>query len=208
MRPERDYLGLPVRSMQAMLRAISYCDRNIPCLTPDGVFGEETLEAVMRFQQGKGLPVTGQVNNETWDAIATEYWADLPVVAPPRPLLAFRERDFTISAGQCCIHMFVVQSMFLALSRVLEEVEAGPVNGRHTGASVRNVTWLQRRSGLPETGRMDKAAWNALTRVYGIFVSRNFEAGLCPVGPRIPEGSSPIPQGFPWEPWDRGGTCM
>ena len=32
MRSERDFLGLPIHSLQAMLREISYCDHNIPCL--------------------------------------------------------------------------------------------------------------------------------------------------------------------------------
>ena len=55
MRSERDFLGLPIHSLQVMLREISYCDHNIPCLIPDGIFGEETLEAVMRFQRHRLL---------------------------------------------------------------------------------------------------------------------------------------------------------
>lgn len=208
MRSERDYLGLPVHSLQAMLRVISYCEHGLPCVTPDGVFGEQTLEAVMQFQRERGLPVNGRVDNGTWDAIAAAYWADLPLAAPPRPVRAFRDRTFTVGAGQCCIHMFLVQSMFLALSRVLDEVEAGPVNGQHTGSSVRNVTWLQRRSGLPETGTMDKGTWNMLTRTYDIFVSRSGDKALCPQDMQVPSGVSPLTRGFPWEPWDRGGSCL
>lgn len=84
MRSERDFLGLPIHSLQVMLREISYCDHNIPCLIPDGIFGEETLEAVMRFQRQSGRPVTGRVDNGTWDAIVTAYYASLRITAPPR----------------------------------------------------------------------------------------------------------------------------
>lgn len=45
MRPERDYLGLPIRSLQTMLRTLSRCAPGLPCPIPDGVFGEVTLEA-------------------------------------------------------------------------------------------------------------------------------------------------------------------
>lgn len=203
MRPEQDLLGLPIHSLQTMLRTISYCKPGMPRVTPDGVFGEETLEAVMRVQREKGLPVTGRVNNETWDAIAAEYWTVLPLAAPPRPVRAFRDQQFTVWAGRSCIHMYLVQSMFLALSHVLDEVEPAPVNGRHTGPSVRNVTWLQRRAGLPESGSMDKAAWNYLVRVYDVFISRTADTALC-AGRESTRGGSPGTRGFPWEPWERG----
>ena len=156
MRPERDYLGLPIRSLQTMLRTLSRCAPGLPCPIPDGVFGEVTLEAVMRFQQSAGMPITGRVDNDTWDAIAAAYRSALPSVMPPRPVRAFREQAFEVRAGQCCVHMCLVQAMFLALSQVIEEIEPAPVNALHTGASVRNVIWLQGRAGLPETGTMEK----------------------------------------------------
>ena len=56
---ESKYLGRPVKSLQAMLRQISYVYPVIPRLVPDGLFGEETLEAVMIFQREFRLPVTG-----------------------------------------------------------------------------------------------------------------------------------------------------
>ena len=92
MRSERDFLGLPIHSLQAMLREISYCDHNIPCLIPDGIFGEETLEAVMRFQRQSGRPVTGRVDNGTWDAIVTAYYASLRITAPPSLVLTVTPR--------------------------------------------------------------------------------------------------------------------
>ncbi len=208
MRPENDYLGLPIRSLQSMLREISYCREGFPCPTPDGVFGEVTLEAVMRFQKEKGLPVTGVVDNDTWDAVVEAYWVAVPDNAPPRLLFPMRERDFTIRAGQCCIHMFLIQAMYQALSRVLDGVEPTPVTGEHAGPSVRNTVWLQRRSGLPETGIMEKHTWNMLTRAYDLFVARNFEEGLCSTAPIPPSGRSPNVREFPWEPYGPNAPCL
>ena len=128
---------------------------------------------------------------------------------PPRPVRAFREQAFEVRAGQCCVHMCPVQAMFLALSQVIEEIEPAPVNALHTGASVRNVIWLQGRAGLPETGTMEKQTWNALTRLYDVFLYRDIHGALCPTAPQTPSGGSVIPRGgFPWEPFEPGGSCL
>ena len=203
MRREEDFLGLPVRSLQLMLGTLSRRTPELPRLAPDGIFGEATLEAVMRFQRTQGLPVTGRVDGRTWEAIAGAYRRAILDLAPPRPVRVSRDRDLSIRAGQSCPSIFLIQAMFLALAQVLEEVEAAPVNGRHTGASVRNAAWLQRRSGLAETGRMDRDTWNMISRLYELFQARVPAGGVCP--PEFPAGRGPSPalERFPWEPRDR-----
>ena len=42
-----NYIGNPVLSLQEMLRTISFQYPILPRLIPDGVFGEQTLEAVI-----------------------------------------------------------------------------------------------------------------------------------------------------------------
>lgn len=203
MRQEKDFMGLPIRSLQLMLGSLSHGRPGLTRLVPDGIFGEATLEAVMRFQREHGLEVNGRVDLETWEAIAAAYRTALPGLAPPRPVQITRERNFAIRSGQYCLHLYLIQSMFLALSQILEEVEAAPVNGRHTGASVRNATWLQRRCGLPETGILDQPTWNMLTRAYELFISRSGLPDCCRREPPIGRDPSQPLRSFPWEPWDR-----
>lgn len=205
MRQEKDFMGLPVRSLQLMLGSLAQGRPGLAQLVPDGIFGEATLEAVMRFQREHGLAVTGRVDLETWEAVAAAYRAALPGLAPPRPVQVIRERSFAIRSGQCCLHLFLIQSMFLALSQVLDGVEAAPVNGRHTGSSVRNATWLQRCCGLPETGILDLATWNMLTRTYELFISRSDLPGGYRQEPPLGQNPSQPLRNFPWEPWGRGG---
>ena len=66
MRQEKDFMGLPVRSLQLMLGSLAQGRPGLAQLVPDGIFGEATLEAVMRFQREHGLAVTGRVDLETW----------------------------------------------------------------------------------------------------------------------------------------------
>ena len=51
IRSQLHLIGQPVRSLQTMLRTISFAYPFLPRLTPDGIFGERTLEAVMLFQR-------------------------------------------------------------------------------------------------------------------------------------------------------------
>ena len=72
---ERDMLAKPVSSLQYMLDQLSRTYHFLPQLAADGVYGERTLEAVMRFQKEAGLPVTGRVDQTTWNAIRDAWLA-------------------------------------------------------------------------------------------------------------------------------------
>lgn len=151
---ESKYLGRPVKSLQAMLRQISYVYPVIPRLVPDGLFGEETLEAVMIFQREFRLPVTGTVDNATWDAVVLTYARTTQNLENPLLTNGFPDRLSTFSPGDRCVYLLMIQAMFNALSHTLEEVENVPVDGLHAGGSVRNTKWLQRKGNLKETGVM------------------------------------------------------
>ncbi|MCI5704727.1 MAG: peptidoglycan-binding domain-containing protein [Oscillospiraceae bacterium] len=183
---ESKYLGRPVKSLQAMLRQISYVYPVIPRLVPDGLFGEETLEAVMIFQREFRLPVTGTVDNATWDAVVLTYARTTQNLENPLLTNGFPDRLSTFSPGDRCVYLLMIQAMFNALSHTLEEVENVPVDGLHAGGSVRNTKWLQRKGNLKETGVMGKDEWNLLVRIYEVFLIRFVEPNPCQLLDRPP----------------------
>ena len=65
--------GDKVRHLQYMLRVLSAYIRQIPPLTVDGIFGENTRNAVLAAQRYFGLPETGVVNETTWDEIYDQF---------------------------------------------------------------------------------------------------------------------------------------
>ena len=91
-------IGQPVRSLQTMLRELSFLYDFLPRLTPDGIFGERTLEAVMLFQREFFPPVTGQVNQATWDAIAALYLQARARLAGPLPGRTYPKGGFTVQS--------------------------------------------------------------------------------------------------------------
>ena len=154
IRTDAHYIGRPVRSLQTMLRALSYVYPFLPRVTPDGVFGEATLEAVMLLQREFFPPVTGRVDLATWDGIAALYRQ-----AEGRP-------------GAESAHLGGVQSAFRGLAEVLDGVEPGEITGRRDGPTQRNLQWLQRAAARPETGEADPESRDALDRLHRLFVIR------------------------------------
>ncbi len=65
--------GDDVRLVQEYLAAISPVFPSIPTLTPDGMFGPRTRDAVIAFQEEFGLPINGRVGAITWAAITDIY---------------------------------------------------------------------------------------------------------------------------------------
>ena len=65
--------GDDVRLLQEYLAAIAPVFPDIPSVTPDGIFGTRTRNAVIAFQEEFGLPINGRVGAITWAAIADVY---------------------------------------------------------------------------------------------------------------------------------------
>ena len=67
--------GEKVRQIQEELARISRSYPAIPTVTPDGIYGPATREAVEVFQRVFGLPVTGVIDYRTWYKISEIYVA-------------------------------------------------------------------------------------------------------------------------------------
>lgn len=65
--------GQKVMQLQEQLNLIGEFYNAIPVLTPDGVYGERTAEAVRVFQRLFDLPQTGIVDFPTWFRISDKY---------------------------------------------------------------------------------------------------------------------------------------
>ncbi len=175
MREDVFLLGRPIESLQHMLQQLSYGYEALPFLVPDGRFGEETLEAVMIFQREFGLPVTGRVDPDTWDEVVRRYDGWMRERARPYALRAFPVRPFQLEIGDRDDVALLIQTLFSILSGVVDGITDDEHDGMHTGATVDNTMLLQKVSGLPTTGVMDKATWNKLARLYDLLIVRRRE---------------------------------
>lgn len=153
-----------IREIQRYLLEIAWGTVGIPRLGIDGIYGEETREAVRRFQERNALPVTGEVAYRDWEAIYATFLrardarlAD-PRLLPPAalPLLPRARGD----------DVLLLQLILLGLSprhRQLSGVQRTGVYDQGTASAVRAY---QTERGLPSSGITDAETWAALTEDY------------------------------------------
>ena len=65
--------GDKVRQMQEQLNRIAQSYPALPRITADGIYGQNTANAVRDFQSIFGLPATGIVDYQTWYKISEVY---------------------------------------------------------------------------------------------------------------------------------------
>ena len=147
---EQEMLDQPVCSLQYMLGRLSQKYGFLPQLAVSGNFDEQTLEAVMLFQRELFPPVNGVVNQDVWNTIRNEWIGFELEHAPPRALRGFPS-SASAGLGDQGSYLLLPQAMFQSLSQILEGVA---------------------EESLDETGEMNKDTWNALTRLYELFIVR------------------------------------
>ena len=170
---DSSFMGAPIRSLQQMLRTVAADYPSIPFLTPDGYFGEATLEAVMVFQREFKLPVTGVVDWTTWQSLVTAFRGCSVIIPTTPPGQLFPGGDFCLCDGEEDQILFLIQGMFCALSEILDEVAFSDPCGKFEQSTHSNTCWLQRCCGREETGVFDQSSWDALCRLYLLFSSRS-----------------------------------
>ena len=171
MKPDIFFLGRPIRSLQTMLRVIGQHQELDTTIIPDGIYGQQTMNAVSRFQRSVGLPVTGVTDLDTWDAVVHEYEPALIYVAEAQPVDIILNPNQVIRTGEAHPHMYLVQSILIVLSQAFGSIPAPSMTGIldiPTGESLRS---FQQLNGLPVTGELDKITWKNLALQYPVAIN-------------------------------------
>lgn len=161
-------LGEPVRSVQRMLRLLAQDSGVASPLIPDGIYGKQTLRSVSEFQKQNGLPVTGVVNEITWQKIYQAYRLARIRQGPAAPLEIVLGPGQRISAAEPSVHIWLIQTMLHILSLRYENFPAVNINGEYDAATGAAINALQQYADLPvePDGAMDKRTWQYLTHMY------------------------------------------
>lgn len=155
-----------------MLNYLSRTMGTIPRLAETGVFDESTLEAVMIYQRDFGLPVTGVVDQETWDSITAHYYQSIFQFGTPPLLSVVPSGVGSDGAFERFSELLIVQAMLTSLQKVIANFKPVELNGINSDSTTENLKSIQSLAGLLKNGTLDRATWAILTALYRIFVTR------------------------------------
>lgn len=173
MRPPESFVGQPVRSLQTMLRVISEDDSRLPTVVPDGIYGPTTMTAVSAFQRQYGLPVTGIVDQQTWERIVDIYEPALIRVGKAEPIEIIMDPGQIYRRGDSSPYLYLLQSMLTQLSRDHPTIEAPTHSGILDDETAKSLLAFQILAGLEATGELDKITWKHLSKQFTLNTHHN-----------------------------------
>ena len=170
MRPNESFVAQPVRSLQTMLRVIAQDDPRLPTVTPDGIYGPTTTNAVASFQRLYGIPSTGVTDQATWDQIVVVYEPALVRVGKAEPIEILLEPGQIIVLGERNPYIYLTQAMLSQLSNQYTLIPPVALTGILDTETATALSAFQTLAGLPATGELDRMTWKHLSNQFTLQV--------------------------------------
>lgn len=165
---ERPGYRASVRRIQTALYTLSQTDQSVMRVNPDGIYGKETAEAVRDFQKLHGLEITGRVDLTTWRRLLSEEKSAIELLSPPAEISPFSVvlKDGEVTEGDRSDTVMFIKLMLQALSIEYDFPEGISDGDLYDAGTAAAISRIQLIHGLNDTGKTDKATWNALARAY------------------------------------------
>ncbi len=168
--------GGPVRVLQYYLALIAAYNNAVPAPAIDGVFGQNTFDAVIAFQREYGLTQSGVVDEATWNKLSQVYLGiieSLPEQFPEGIRVPYPGTPLTQgSQGEA------VRTLQMRLSYIADYVP-GVVKVEPTGyfgpQTVEAVNSFYRDAGLPERGFVGPGVWKLIEDTYFNLLNGNMK---------------------------------
>lgn len=177
MRPGESFVRQPVRSLQTMLRVLAEDDSSLPTVVPDGIYGPATMQAVSTFQRKYGMPITGTVDQRTWESIVSKYEPALIRIGKAESIEVILEPGQVFRLGDSSPYIYLLQAMLTQLSNDYPAIEQPSNTGVIDDATATSLRGFQRLAGLEITGEFDKLTWKHLVRQYTLNANHHSQSG-------------------------------
>ena len=178
----RGDLGVYVLTIQTILNRVSQNYPAIPKVATTSIFDAATEASVRAFQSIFSLDPDGIVGRATWYRMTQLYVAVLRLAelrSEGQSFLGYSwEYPDMIIPGETSAKVTHLQYMLSVLVDFIPEVQEIPISGTYDAATENTVSSFQRYAGLPETGSVDRATWDAIYSQYAgiestVFGDRN-----------------------------------
>ena len=152
-----------IEEILGLLYQVALRDSRIPIVLPQREYSDEAAMAVRAFQEAYGLPVTGEIDGQTWDQITEAY---RKLTAEAIPLRVFPSGRFLLRRGDSGEQVLLVQSLLDLAAKQYANIEPAGISGIFDEETEDAVRSLQRAAGLPETGELNLTTWNRLAMLF------------------------------------------
>lgn len=156
--------GLDVLRMEYYLKRISeYLGSSVvPPPTVNGIFDTDGRPSVVGFQRYYGLPVTGEIDEATWNAIVKVYY-DIPGDQTPTLI---NYPGSPIRRGSRGQDVRFIQSVLNTIGESTPDIPSLSVDGVFGAQTEAAVKAFQRQFGLEADGIVGPLTWTKLNEVY------------------------------------------
>lgn len=167
----------PITNIQEYLRELSYHDPDIPRVNVDGIFGDETREAVIAFQNKNKLPPSGEVDRATWDRLYAAYLDAFTKHTPPKFISVFprNPENYELSPGDSYFLVNILQFMLREISAEHNFDPEVEISGVYDESTERAVRMFQRRSMIQQSGRVNRETWDRLADYFNIMQNEYYQ---------------------------------
>lgn len=159
-----------IRELQEYLRLLGQTYPLIPHLAVDGIFGQETEEAVQAFQRLMALPVTGKADSETWNTLVREYARETENMLPAAGIYPFRSGAVLAEIGDSGNRVAIVQSILCTVAEHCAGFLPVVIDSDFGKETEQAVKAAQRLFGFEQTGVVDHRTWDMLAAAYNAYV--------------------------------------
>lgn len=169
--------GLYVSMLQYFLTAVGDYYPSLPPIAITGVFGEETRDAVFAFQRQFELPITGIVDDVTWNDIYDTYLGiirSLPIGLVSEAGIPFPGEYLALgSSGEAVTQL---QNYLDTLATVYPSIVPPSVSGVYSTQTEAAVREFQRLFDLEENGIVGPITWDEITDQYILISEGNMKS--------------------------------
>lgn len=153
-----------IRQVQLFLLELHYADQRYPHVAIDGIYGDETKNAIKIFQQNEGLPVTGETDFATWTLLYENYLINSKMRRSKNFVIL--EENLPLNVGSTGSDVEISQSLINRLSKKYFTVSSPDINGIYSYSTSNALRELQRIYRLSQTGVLDR---NTLNYIFSDF---------------------------------------
>lgn len=162
--------GIPVQTIQYYLNFLAFFNPKLSPVKVDGIFGQQTYDAVLTFQNQYGLKVDGIVGRDTWNMLQNAYQGVLRTLPNEyKDYASLIYPGYFITNGATGTAVYQVQRFIQRIAQndpTIPSVAVDGVYGRRTEEAVRAI---QAQASLPQTGQVGPQTWLYMAELYEDF---------------------------------------